>query len=224
MLRRGLATQARVPIRADGRAVGDAPSRHDGGPGPLQIAIEPPGRGRIPGRGRFGREFATLLARPWRVAHNSAAPFPGVVTVRSLVALSFCIVATGCGRPATPASAAANSPTMGIAPTPNPTVRVPADELQARYRANEIDADDRYKGQACEVTGVVESVGKSTFPEICYVVLQSGGMLQGVHCRFDLSHENTLAKLRKGQQVTVWGTCTGMTLGSPSLKNCTLHD
>jgi hypothetical protein len=213
-----------VPMRADRRAVGDAPSRHDGGPGPLQEAIEQPGRGRIPSRGCCGHDFATVLARPLRVAHNSAASFPGAVTVRSLVAVSLVIVVTGCGRPATPASAAADPPTMGIAATPNPTVRVPADEMLAHYRENEIVADDRYKGQVCEVTGVVESVGKSTFPENCYVVLQSGGMLQGVHCSFDLSHENTLTKLRKGQQVTVWGTCTGKTLGSPSLKNCTLHD
>ena len=110
------------------------------------------------------------------------------------------LLLTACGAPTT-------------APTPTPTtqvIEVRAAQLYAEYKANEIAADQKYKDKMLKVTGVVSTIGKDILGSP-YVVLTGGGEYEvwGVQCTFSSAYEPQLAKLTKGQQVSVTGKCKG---------------
>ncbi len=93
---------------------------------------------------------------------------------------------------------------------PQAIIEITASQLYSEYKANEIAADQKYKGKMLKVTGVVSSIGKDIFGSP-YVVLTGGGEYEvwGVQCTFSSTYEPQLAKLTKGQQVTVTGKCKG---------------
>lgn len=89
-------------------------------------------------------------------------------------------------------------------------IEISATDLYSAYEANQVAADQKYKGQLLEVTGVITSIGRDIFGTP-YIVLGSGDEWEvwGVQCTFPSRYESWLAKLEKGQQVTVTGKCTG---------------
>lgn len=97
---------------------------------------------------------------------------------------------------------------------------VTAIALVQEYHANEVGADRSYRGRVIEVTGRVESVRRDALDRP-FVMLYTGRVLQGVQCVFPESRAGSIASLRPGDEVTIRGTCTGMTLGSIILKDCT---
>lgn len=89
--------------------------------------------------------------------------------------------------------------------------RTTAEELYDSYNANEITADDRFKGKQIVVSGSVESVGKDILGTM-YVSFKVGSYVGTVQCMFDRSHGSELSKISKGEIVTISGKCAGKTL------------
>lgn len=89
-------------------------------------------------------------------------------------------------------------------------IEISAADLYSAYEANQVAADQQYKGRLLKVTGVVSSIGKDILGSP-YIVLGSGDEWEvwGVQCTFPSRYESRIAKLEKGQQVTVTGKCTG---------------
>jgi hypothetical protein len=85
---------------------------------------------------------------------------------------------------------------------------VQATDLYDAYDANEVQADLKYKGQMLYVQGIVEKIGKD-LADTPYVELKGPNAFFGVKCVFSRSDENRLATVRKGQNLTIKGTCNG---------------
>lgn len=109
-------------------------------------------------------------------------------------------------------------------PPSTPPVTVSAKQLFADYHANEVAADEKYKGQNLLVSGTVTSIDKDAFGNI---VLRLGGGdqfgLQSVMARLDDSQKAKAMSLSKGQPETVLCEGDGMVIGSPSLGGCQLE-
>jgi hypothetical protein len=118
---------------------------------------------------------------------------------------------------------AAEIETSSPAPTKDPAesaISVSADELLAAYKDNEVAADKKYKGKMLLVEGVVDSIGKDIFDNV-YVTL--GGSFENVHCTFDKQTEiDKVAELHQGDSIKILGKCTGLTITSPMMDNCSV--
>lgn len=98
-------------------------------------------------------------------------------------------------------------------------IDISASELETAYRRNEVNADNRYKGQVLRVLGVVESISKDILDDP-HVILRSEHMLGGVTCSFGNSSDEALAGLAPGQRVALRGIGSGYLLGGPMLRQC----
>lgn len=94
---------------------------------------------------------------------------------------------------------------------------ISAKNLYANYEANEVSADQNFKGKSFYITGIVDEIKKDFMGDI-YVTLKTGQMFTWVHCYLD--DEKTAAKLSKGQKVTFKGECDGMVVTIVSMKDC----
>jgi RecG-like helicase len=104
-------------------------------------------------------------------------------------------------------------------PTPKWDIKISARALHAAYEANEVAADNQYKGKILAVTGTVEDIAKD-FLDKPYVTLNVGTFFQSVHCYFSGKENNILAQLKKNQRVTIIGKCDGFVMLSVMMKNC----
>lgn len=101
-------------------------------------------------------------------------------------------------------------------------IEVTAKQLFADYEANEVSADDKYRGKPLLVTGVIKKISKDAFDKP-YVQLLAGDRygINDVWARF--TDESALGKLKKGQKLVVRCTGKGMTLTTPALVDCTIE-
>jgi hypothetical protein len=90
------------------------------------------------------------------------------------------------------------------------------------YQANEIAADNKYKGKQLLVTGTVASIDKGPFGGLV-LRLATYNEFMSTMCDMEKSEMSQLASLQKGQQVRVLCKGRGMVLGSPSLDDCVLR-
>lgn len=94
-------------------------------------------------------------------------------------------------------------------------VEVTAKQLYADYEANEVNADDKYKGKVLHVSGTISTIGKDVL-DTPYVEFAGDSGL-GVQCMFD--DAGALGSLKKGQQLAV--RCKGDgKLGNVILRGC----
>lgn len=86
--------------------------------------------------------------------------------------------------------------------------KLSAAALIAAYEANEVAADEKFKGKLIEVTGVVDTIAKDIMGDP-YVTLGSDKEFEFAHVQamFPADAAKQLAGLRKGQTLTV--QCTG---------------
>ena len=103
---------------------------------------------------------------------------------------------------------------------PKVDMEVTASELYRAYEANEVSADQQYKGKRLLITGVVENIGKDVMDNP-YVALKID-FLKGVNCYFDDENNKVLSQLSKGQKIQIIGTCAGLTLTDVVVKDCGL--
>lgn len=90
--------------------------------------------------------------------------------------------------------------------TQQETIKVTAKELYNDYNANEVNADNNYKGRIAIVTGEVSNI-TSTGDEICISLL--GNSITQFSCYFDNNQSNAIGKLQKGQTITLKGKIRG---------------
>ena len=99
-----------------------------------------------------------------------------------------------------------------------PVIRVMASQIVAEYAANEVAADARYKGKIICVSGTIGRIGKDILDRP-YVILDGGeGEFRSVQASFEDKDLAQLAQLSKGQQVSIEGTCDGLSI-NVVLKN-----
>ena len=98
-----------------------------------------------------------------------------------------------------------------------PSYTLTADQLLFEYKADEVAADNKYKGKVVLISGPIRQNGK--FMGTAYVVIGGHGF-EGVQCNFGESAE--VGSLSKGSQVTIKGEVGGKK-GNVLLRNCTLE-
>ena len=101
-------------------------------------------------------------------------------------------------------------------------IKVSAIQLFEDYSANEVAADEKYKGKTLEISGMVNDIGID-ITKTMYVTFNLGRQLEimTVQCYFDDNHKGDLAKLSKGQSVMIRGSCAGK-LFHIMVKDCEL--
>ena len=108
-----------------------------------------------------------------------------------------------------------------------PPQAVGAAQLGRDYQDDPAAADEKYRGQTLEVTGVIEEVGRDKAGTWCVLLRgEEGAGGQRVECSFDEADEDDaaqLARLRKGQEVTLRGRCEGGQ-GRVRLRDCALAE
>jgi hypothetical protein len=118
-----------------------------------------------------------------------------------------------------------NSATNGVATDSikaEPNEIATANELYSASQANEIAADDKYKGKVLMVSGTVQSISKD-FLEHGYLMLKTQDEFTDV--RAELASDSSLKAsiLHKGSTVLVVCMGAGLVLGSPTLSRCTIQ-
>lgn len=94
---------------------------------------------------------------------------------------------------------------------------VTADTLFADYEANEVAADNIYKGKQLSVTGTVAGINKD-FTDAIYVEVATANPFASIHAR-DIAPD-VAAGLAKGSKVTIECVGDGLMMMSPILKGC----
>ena len=96
----------------------------------------------------------------------------------------------------------------------NTTVK--ANDLVGMYVQNEVNADNQVKGKKFYVEGRIGDIGKDIMDDI-YITLESSDMMRSVQCFID--DKDLVAKLQKGQRITVFGKCEGLMM-NVLMKDC----
>jgi hypothetical protein len=99
-----------------------------------------------------------------------------------------------------------------------PSYTLTADQLFFEYKADEVAADNKYKGKVVLISGPIRMIGK--LMGTAYIVIGGHGFLDGVQCMFGESAG--VGSLSKDSQVTVKGEVGGKK-GNVLLRNCTLE-
>lgn len=100
-------------------------------------------------------------------------------------------------------------------------VQVDALKLWDDYHANEVAADEVYKGKVLQVSGKVHAITKD-FTGSVVVELEARNPYMSSHARLDDTQAGTAAKLAKGQSVVLVCEGDGMVVGMPALSGCIL--
>lgn len=103
----------------------------------------------------------------------------------------------------------------------NVDFEISSSELYRAYKANEVSADEKYKGRKLAITGTIESIGKDIIKNP-YVSFKED-YLQGITCYFSENDNKIIAQLSKGEEITIIGECRGLTLTNVVIRNCKLN-
>ncbi len=100
--------------------------------------------------------------------------------------------------------------------------QIPAATLLKEYQANEVAADQAYRGRHILVKGVVDHIGKDLLDQ-AYVSLKGGEKyaIFSVQAYFAKNSDSALASLRPGHVVLLYGKCRGKSL-NVLLDDCQL--
>lgn len=133
---------------------------------------------------------------------------------KTMLASAILIALTACASTDTGDGAKAGKPGK-------PDVKVQATQIMKQFTDNEAAADGKYKGKTIQVTGVVDKIDTELMDDEQYVIRIGGGSdfeLFTVNC--DDQSSKTVAKMKKGQKITVVGDFEdGGDLGV-ELENC----
>jgi len=105
---------------------------------------------------------------------------------------------------------------------PKVDIEITASELYRAYEANEVSADEQYKGKRMAITGVVGNIGKDILDNP-YLSLKVD-YFQSVNCYFSDKNNKIISQISKGQKVTIIGECAGLTLTDVVVQDCELWE
>jgi len=98
---------------------------------------------------------------------------------------------------------------------------ITAGALYAEYDANEVAADEKYKGQFIIVSGTIDTIAKDIM-DTMYITLDNDAGIGQIQCMFSDAHKSQLANAKKGQSVRVKGKCSGKMM-NVILRGCRLQ-
>jgi len=107
------------------------------------------------------------------------------------------------------------------APPTGPALPVSTLQLFDDYHANEVAADNQYKGKLLEVSGVVSSINKDLTDSV-YLALRTPNQFMEIHAELQKQDVQKAARLAKGTKVVVICQGNGMIVGSVMLNDCAL--
>ncbi len=151
----------------------------------------------------------------------------GIIIIWTIILISS--ISTSVPTETTGAEVSSNSISTDTVETvqPEETIHISAVDLLNAFAENEISAQQTYKGKTIVVTGVASDMGitEGLFSETTYMLFSSSGAnsyLSGtVQANFTNKEEIAkLAEVKKGQEVSIKGTCTGESLFNIMLNNC----
>jgi len=99
--------------------------------------------------------------------------------------------------------------------------QISADKLFQEYDANEVAADNKYKGHIVIVEGTITDIGKDITDQ-AYLVIGGDGFLDGVQCLFTKGEEPSFSSISKGDHIRVKGEVSGK-MGNVLLRKCSLR-
>ncbi|MFA5750782.1 MAG: hypothetical protein WC898_00625 [Candidatus Paceibacterota bacterium] len=112
------------------------------------------------------------------------------------------------GGSKTPSQTAEGTNTVKSEPQKE-AIKVSATTLSNDYSANEVSADQKYKTNLVEISGIVYSIGKDIL-DTPYVSLKGDQYgVMNIQCMFSKNNETELAQVTKGQNITLSGTVSG---------------
>jgi tRNA_anti-like len=100
--------------------------------------------------------------------------------------------------------------------------RAGAKEYDAAYEANEIAADNDFKGKRILLSGTIISIDKD-FTDEGFITLR-GSRLRDIHAQLSATGMSGAASLSRGQQVNLVCDGTGRVLSVATLNNCDLFE
>lgn len=111
-------------------------------------------------------------------------------------------------------------PTQQNQPTEE-IIKITAVQLVSDYKANQVSADNKYKGKLAEISGTINTIGKDIL-DVPYVTLVGDDFLSSVQCYFDKSEQGQLASLVKDTKLTVRCKINGQSIGNVMAKECVI--
>lgn len=103
-------------------------------------------------------------------------------------------------------------------------IEVSANDLWNAYEDNEIAADEKYSGQYVKVTGIISDINSKDFLTSANLLLKVDDAMFGcVQCNFNSEDSKALANVKKGQKVTIIGTCGGLSMLNVMVSGCELQ-
>lgn len=132
-----------------------------------------------------------------------------------LIAIAFILIAGNAKSDSNPSGTP--EPTEKVLPK---AIKVSASELCEAYTQNEVDAEKKYGDQLVEITGTVDNIGTDIRNDV-YITLSTGKYMQSIQCYFNEDAEiDKVATLSIGQEVTIIGTCKGLSFINVAVKEC----
>lgn len=101
-------------------------------------------------------------------------------------------------------------------------ITVSAAQIIGDYANNQVAADDKYKNQLLEISGIVQSINTGLIDNPYIVVAPNMQTYNAIECEFSPDHEQSFAALNAGQNVTVEGIGDGYIISSVMVNNCLL--
>ena len=95
-------------------------------------------------------------------------------------------------------------------------------QLWNDYQANEVAADEKYKGKELSVSGVVESIDKDYSDDV-HIHIRTPNEFMGVDATLKDSETQKAAALLKGERIVVLCRGKGAVMGSPMLADCLIQ-
>lgn len=102
-------------------------------------------------------------------------------------------------------------------------INVSASNLVSAYEANTVQADELYKNKIVAISGTVQDISQDVVSKDPCVLLESGNVLYPVQCFFSESESDSVSQLSDGDEVTIIGKCTGLSLANVQISNCSIQ-
>ncbi len=143
-------------------------------------------------------------------------------TVNVLLAALLMAGLAGCGDAGKSAPKASEATAATEKQTEEKPVDVTPAQLAKAYEENTVAADDLYKGKKLRITGKIDDIATGITDEP-YLVMKGGNPFMGPQLHFEKDARSAVAKLKKGQQVTVLCTGAGDLAKTPMANDCALQ-
>lgn len=156
--------------------------------------------------------------RNWFVKH----PIITIILVLFLLSMFYGIVSPNKEGQSSPVRSAEEATPVRTIENIKPAIRTTARKLCGDYEANAIAADEKYKDKILSVSGVVTDMNHGAMGEL-YLILSGDPdnefSITNIQCYFSEDYAKRIARIQKGQIVTVKGKCEGK-LMNVLLKEC----